>query len=142
MGVVRNEEITPAEAGHGDRQAPDNPVGEVKIVAAFLQQMRAGVGALAPPVAEDVAAVIVIERLVELEGDDLPDGAAADEFADFLVKERIAQHEPEGEGAARFAYGIADGEAVIGVGGERLFAEDVLAGEQRCAGVPRVAGIP
>ena len=39
MRVLRHEKVAPAETCHPHRQAPRDPVRQVKVVAAFLQQV-------------------------------------------------------------------------------------------------------
>lgn len=110
-------------------------------MAAFLQQMRASEFPATAPVAKDVAAMVVGEGFVELEGDELADDAALHEFLHLLVHRRVTQDEAEREDATALTHSITDAQAVLELRGEGLFAEDMLPGSQGGDGLLGVVAV-
>lgn len=94
------------------------------------------------PVAEDVGTMVDIQRLVELEGDQVPDRPLVDERSHFPVVTGVAQDKTEGQGQAAPGECIAHGEAIIKCGRQRLLAENMLAAHQCQQDLPRMMAVP
>jgi len=69
-----------------------------------------------------------VDVLIELEGDQFPNPARAEQVVNLPVEGGITKHKAERKRAASLLDSIPDGEAIVEVGGQRLFAEDVFSG--------------
>lgn len=129
MFVFRQEEVLAAEARGFDRDAADQPVGDIEVMAAFFEQMGTGVFPVAAPVTVDIAAVVKTESFIELEGNDISEIAGIDDLLYFLVKSCVAQHQSEEKDPVRVCIVcILQADTVFDGCGQRFFAKNVLAG--------------
>lgn len=141
-GMGGGEKVGASEAGNLEREGADHPVGQIEIVAALFEQVRSGIFAPTPPVAEDVAAMVEGERFVKFKGDNPSEHAGGDHFLHPLVVLGVAQDEAEDKGLPGGIGSGADGEGVFEGSRQRFFAEDIFACVERADGVAGMVGVP
>jgi len=91
----------------------------------FVHHQAAGILFLAVPAAEIIGAVTGIEHPVKIDGEDVADGPLHEQILDLGARRRIAIVEGCRAAPARLFDRFEDGAAFFGVGGHRLFSDDI-----------------
>ena len=135
-GVFFAEVGQRAERGHARAPLAQQPQQDVQVVAALLQDHRAGV-LLAPPVAAHKAVRLVpVDHVFQrLDRHDPADASRVDHFLDLLKERRVAQHVTDDHLALRLLGGLQHALALGEHGRDGLFHQDVIALLQRGDGV-------
>ena len=110
-------------------------------MTALFQKMGACQLAVTPPIAVNISPMIEIERLVELEGKDLPGASFVQKIPGHAVKRGIAQNKSQGEGAAACLPCFVHLLRLVERQGEGLFTEDILAGPECSDGLGGVVTV-
>lgn len=70
--VFRREEIQPGERRRPDRKRAGEPVQQIEVMTAFLENVRSGELPAAPPVAHDVRAMLRTDILIGVDAENRP----------------------------------------------------------------------